>query len=169
MRENPDSIPAIPAEEKPLAASVASKTERATRFAIDVIRIAGDLMLLYWGLHLIQHFQYWDLYQHQVIADSNPLLGAYYRAFIDSSAIAAAMLMIAKSKWSLLPLALHFAAYLCFVVSIMHGYFYWRLFPASILLTLTIDVLLLVLLMVLEARKTLSSWPLRNTSTTATV
>jgi hypothetical protein len=131
------------------------------RIALAGVQLCGLALLAYWGWHVIANLPYWNDYRLEASLDANPLLMPAYRVSIDVLALIAAGLMLKKSKWALVPYALHFVAYLCFVLSITGYTFDIHMLPRIALLTGASQILVLALLLWLEAKKALGNWPLR--------
>ena len=134
---------------------------KTARVALIVTQSAGLALLLYWSIHLTSQWQYFDVFRRDAAENGNPLLAPVYRIAMDVLAMIAGALMLGKSKWALLPNALHFVAYLCFLLSITGYNFDLRFYPMSALLTLLSQILVLALLLWLEKKKALGTWPLR--------
>lgn len=134
----------------------------SARVALMVVRACGLALLCYWGWHLYTQLPYWDDFRREAAHDGNPLLTPACRVTIDVLAMIAGALMLKKSKWALVPYALHFVAYLCFVLSITGYAFDMRMLPRVALMIAVSQICTLGLLLWLEAKKALSVWPLRD-------
>lgn len=150
---------------KPKLISPSSDTgthSKITRTALISVQIAGLALLCYWGWHLYAQMQFLNDYHRDALHDINPLLEPGFRIAIDVLAILAGVLMLKKSKWALPPYALHFAAYLCFVLSITGYDINILMLPRVAMLIMGSQILVLALLLWLEAKKALDAWPLRG-------
>jgi hypothetical protein len=157
----PDSIPDSIPDSMPSSSAPFAKSPIA-RIALVVVQLTGLALLAYWGWHVYTNLPYWDDYRREALLDANPLLTPAYRVSIDVLALVAACLMLKKSKWALVPYALHFVAYLCFVLSITGYTSDMRMLPRIALLIGASQILVLALLLWLEAIKVLGNWPLHT-------
>lgn len=142
--------------------SAAFANSKTARIASVVVQLAGLALIIYWSLQLVRQSQYIDAYRYDAATIGNPLLTPAYRFTLEALALVAGGLMLFKSKWALVPYALHFAAYLCLLFSITGYAFDWRFYPLSALLILLSQVVLLLLLLWLEKQKLLTAWPLQS-------
>jgi len=145
----------------PTAAQLAFTKSKIARVALITVQLAGLVLLIYWSLQLARQWQYFDAYRYDAVSNHNPLLLPAYRVAIDILALLAGALMLIKSKWALVPYALHFVAYLCFLFSITGYEIKWQYYPLSALLIVLSQIVVLTLLLWLEKKDAFNTWPLR--------